>query len=77
MFHADRLRRFQDDPLPGQQAENPEGEIVDPSLDEEWEVDRVLVTAWVHRYKGMGTHGRLTAAWRYVPPLAGYIPAKQ
>ena len=42
VFHADRLRKFADDPLPGQTAEQPQGEQVNPSLDEEWEVDQVL-----------------------------------
>lgn len=41
VFHADRLRLFKDDPMPGQAAENPAGEIVDPDAGEEWEVDHV------------------------------------
>ncbi len=27
-FHADRLRKYPDNPLLGQEAENPEGEIL-------------------------------------------------
>lgn len=45
VFHADRLRLDPRDPLDGQAAERPEGEVIDASEDtneEEWEVERVI-----------------------------------
>lgn len=47
-FNAERLRRYPDDPLPGQASENPEGELVGD--EEEWEVDQVLASR-LHYHK--------------------------
>ena len=41
-FNAERLRKYPDNPLPGQASENPEGELV--GEDEEWEVEEVLAS---------------------------------
>ena len=41
-FNAERLRRYPDNPLPGQVSENPEGELVGEN--EEWEVEQVLAS---------------------------------
>lgn len=41
VFHADRLRKYPNNPLPGQVCVNPEGEAVEPGEEEEWEVYRV------------------------------------
>lgn len=41
-FNADRLRKDPDNPVPGQDPTNPDGEIVDPDFGEkEWEVEKV------------------------------------
>ena len=42
VFHADRLRKFPDNPLPGQANECPEGDMIDE--EEEWEVDQVITS---------------------------------
>ncbi|KAI7908440.1 hypothetical protein M0657_012161 [Pyricularia oryzae] len=45
VFYADRLRLDPRDPLDGQAAERPEGEVIDASKDtneKEWEVERVI-----------------------------------
>jgi hypothetical protein len=39
-YHASRLRKYSGDPLPGQGAENPPGEVIDQ--EEEWEVEEVI-----------------------------------
>ena len=41
-FLADRLRRYPNNPLPGQASENPPGEDIEGQ--EEWEVDRILAS---------------------------------
>jgi transposase InsO family protein len=41
-FNAERLRKYPDNPLPGQEAENPAGELVDG--EEEWEVEKVTAS---------------------------------
>lgn len=41
VFHADRLRRFEDNPLPGQAAENPDAQTNELG-DDEWEVEEIL-----------------------------------
>lgn len=42
---ADRLRRFPDNPLPGQELPRPEGELVyEGDGEEEWEVEEVLTS---------------------------------
>lgn len=38
-YHADRLRKYPNNPLPGQQAENPQGEVIQPEGDEEFQVE--------------------------------------
>ncbi|RKF77839.1 hypothetical protein GcC1_060042 [Golovinomyces cichoracearum] len=40
LFHADRLRKDSNNPLPGQEYERPNPEIIDD--DEEWEVENIL-----------------------------------
>jgi len=42
VYHADRLRKYPNNPLPGQAAENPEGELLGESL--EYEVEKVLTS---------------------------------
>jgi len=42
VFHADRLRKFPNNPLPGQANENPGPEELDGG--DEWEVDRILTS---------------------------------
>ncbi|KAJ2991752.1 hypothetical protein NUW58_g2405 [Xylaria curta] len=39
-FHVDRLRKYPNNPLEGQEADNPDGEIVEPEGDEEFEVEK-------------------------------------
>lgn len=46
-FNADRLRRFPDNPLPGQAAENPDGELLDG--EEEWEVEELTASRLHYR----------------------------
>ena len=41
-FTADRLRKYPNNPLPGQAAENPPGE--DVAGEEEWEVEKILAS---------------------------------
>jgi hypothetical protein len=49
-FHADRLRKYPNSPLPGQDYERPTGEIVDPALgEEEFEVDKILTSKLRYR----------------------------
>jgi hypothetical protein len=43
VFPADRLRKFDNNPLPGQEAEEPDGEVLE-SGEKEWEVDDVLAS---------------------------------
>ena len=40
IFRADRLRKDQNNPLPGQELERPKGELIDNH--EEWEVENIL-----------------------------------
>ena len=47
VYHADRLRKYPNNPLPGQAAENPEGELVDGSM--EYEVEKVLTSRTHYR----------------------------
>ena len=42
VFHADRLRRHPNNPLPGQRAKQPAGEVIEGQ--EEWEVERILAS---------------------------------
>ena len=47
VFHADRLRRFSNDPLPGQAPPQPGPEAIadaDGEVHDEWEVDEVLAS---------------------------------
>jgi hypothetical protein len=45
VFHADRLRKFPTNPLPGQEMPQRDGEVVDERTgDEEYEVERVLAS---------------------------------
>lgn len=48
VYHADRLRRCADNPLPGQDFERPDAEIID--REEEFEVEQVL-SSRIHRNK--------------------------
>jgi transposase InsO family protein len=67
IFTADRLRRYPNNPLPGQAAENPPGE--DIAGQEEWEVERILASR---------THyGKLQyrAQWRGWDPDPIWYPA--
>ena len=44
-FHADRLRKYPNNPMPGQDYERPTGDVIDPALgEEEWEVDKILTS---------------------------------
>jgi transposase InsO family protein len=66
-FTADRLRRYPNNPLPGQAAENPPGE--DVAGEEEWEVEKILASR---------THyGKLQyqARWRGWDPDPEWYPA--
>jgi hypothetical protein len=66
-FTADRLRRYPNNPLPGQAAENPPGE--DVAGEEEWEVEKILASR---------THyGKLQyqAQWRGWDPDPAWYPA--
>jgi transposase InsO family protein len=66
-FTADRLRRYPNNPLPGQAAENPPGE--DIAGEEEWEVEKILASR---------THyGKLQyqAQWRGWDPDPAWYPA--
>lgn len=67
VFHMDRLRKYPNDPLPGQGSENPGSEIVDG--EEEWEVEKV-VTSRVH-------YGKLQyqVEWRGWDPDPVWYPA--
>jgi hypothetical protein len=47
-FHADRLRRYPDNPLPGQEPERPDGEVIFDD-EPEWEVERVEATRLHYR----------------------------
>jgi len=49
-FTPDRLRRYPNNPLPRQAAENPPGEQVQAGQEEEWEVERILASR-THRGK--------------------------
>lgn len=40
-FHANRLRKFPNNPLPRQLPDNPKGKEVDPNDEEKWKVDKV------------------------------------
>jgi hypothetical protein len=42
-FNADRLRKYPNNPLPGQANENPPGEMLDDD-EEEWEVERITAS---------------------------------
>lgn len=42
LFHADRLKKYPDNPVPGQSAEQPEAEEIDG--EEQWEVDKILAS---------------------------------
>lgn len=67
VFPPDRLRRYPNNPLPGQEAENPPGEDIDGQ--EEWEVERILESR---------THyGKLQyrAQWRGWDPDPKWYPA--
>lgn len=44
MFTADRLRRYPNNPLPGQAAENSPGKDETGTGAEEWEVERILAS---------------------------------
>lgn len=44
LFTPDRLRRHPNNPLPGQEAENPRGEEVEPTRGEEYEVEKLLAS---------------------------------
>jgi hypothetical protein len=46
-FNAERLRRYPDNPLPGQANDNPDGEVLDG--EEEWEVERITASRLHHR----------------------------
>lgn len=48
VFPADRLRKYPNNPLPGQEAENPSPDLLDG--EEEWELERVL-TARLYYHK--------------------------
>ncbi|CAJ2506720.1 Uu.00g079060.m01.CDS01 [Anthostomella pinea] len=44
-FHADRLRKYANNPVPGQAPDEPDSVIVDPNLgEEEWELTSVLTS---------------------------------
>lgn len=47
VFPADRLRLYPNNPLPGQEAENPPAEVLDG--DEEWELERILTSRLHYR----------------------------
>ena len=66
-FHADRLRRYPNNPLPGQASENPPGEDIEGK--EEWEVDRMLASRTYH--------GKLQyqAQWKGWDPDPTWYPA--
>lgn len=42
VFCADRLRKYPNNPLPGQASENPDAEEIDSH--EEWEVERIVTS---------------------------------
>lgn len=67
-FSPDRLRRYPDNPLPGQAAESPEGEMINDN--EEWEVDHVVASR-VH-------YGKLEyqVQWRGWDPDPTWWPAR-
>lgn len=44
MFTADRLRRFPDNPLPGQASENPLGKPVEPNGELEYKVNKIIAS---------------------------------
>lgn len=48
-FHADRLRRYPDNPLPGQAAENPDGEVLHEGGEKEWTVEKMLASRVSHK----------------------------
>ncbi|KAJ8105804.1 hypothetical protein ONZ43_g7278 [Nemania bipapillata] len=50
LYHADRLRKYPNNPLPGQEAEQPPGETVGPTDELEWEVERIR-TSRIHYKK--------------------------
>jgi len=43
-FTPDRLRLFPNNPLPGQEAERPDGEEVEPNRGVEWVVEKILAS---------------------------------
>lgn len=50
VFTADRLRKYLNNPLPGQDFERPDGDEVEPGSDEtEWEVEKVLSSRLYYR----------------------------
>lgn len=48
-YHADRLRKYPNNPLPGQESENPEGEIIQPDGEEEFTVERIRASRLYYR----------------------------
>ena len=69
VFTADRLRRYPNNPLPGQASENPAGEDVDGTGAEEWEVDKVTAS---RLYRGKLQY---QAQWRGWDPDPEWYPA--
>jgi hypothetical protein len=67
IFHADRLRKCPNNPLPGQECERPAAEIVDD--EEEWEVDRILASR-IH-YRKL----QYQVQWKGWDPDPEYYPA--
>jgi hypothetical protein len=66
-FHADRLRRYPNNPLPGQETDNPDAETVNDG--EEWEVERILAS----RIFGRGQRLQYQAEWRGWDPDPEHI----
>lgn len=68
VFHADRLRKDPDNPLPGQICDKPGPEIIND--EEEWEVDRIL-SSRLHYHKL-----QYMAQWRGWDPDPEYYDAE-
>lgn len=68
LFHADRLRRASQDPLPGQVQEPPPVEILDGSP--EWEVDEVLASRLNRKKLEYKVH------WKGCDPDETWYPAR-
>lgn len=70
-FHADRLRKHPNNPLPGQDLERPGGDVVNPDVpdEEEWEVDEIL-SSRISRHKL-----QYKVAWKGWDPDDNWYPA--